>query len=152
MPGDTGKKLTGRIDMTAIEQFKQAAAALQQEEVYLAFQQARKASDEDAQLQGEIGEFTRQRTELAEEMEKQEQDKARVEELNRSVSGLYASIVQNPNMQAFDKAKGDVESFVGYINDILNAAIMGEDPLLVQPREPSSGCPSNGCSGCSGCG
>ena len=138
--------------MTAIEQFKQAAAAWQQDEIYLALLQARKASDEDAELQEAISDFTMRRAELNAEAEKPSPDNARVEELNANIVDLYSRIVQNPNMQAFDAARSGVQDFVSYVNDILNAAIAGEDPLLVEPAEKNAGCSPDGCSSCAGCG
>lgn len=137
--------------MGAITKFKEAAIALQSDEVYTALQQARIANDADEALQEAINEFTLQRLNLNNEMEKTEKDSAKIAELNQTVNELYGQIMSNSNMQAFDKAKADVEAFIGYVNEILNAAIAGQDPMEVEPPLAKS-CGAGGCSSCSGCG
>lgn len=136
--------------MDAITKFKQAAQELQNEQVYKAMVVAREANDNDEQLQDLIGEFNLLRLDLNNEMSKDDRDEKKVTEMNQRINELYNQVMQNEKMLAYNQAKQDIESFIEYVNAILNAAIEGDDPMLVE--EPSAeGCSSGGCSSCSGC-
>ena len=56
--------------MDAIELFKKAAAAMQTDERYLALDAARRANDENKELQDMIGEFNLARMDLNNEITK----------------------------------------------------------------------------------
>ncbi len=134
--------------MDAIAHFKQAAKAFQTDELYLRYMQAKQDNDADEALQKNIGEFNLLRLDLNNEMDKAERDQDRIEELNARISELYSAVMDNPNMTAYSQAKHQVEHFISYVNEVLNAALAGEDPLAVCP---SAGDCSGGCSGCAGC-
>lgn len=136
--------------MDAILKFKQAAKDLQSDERYLAFQAARAANDADTELQSQLGEFNLLRMDVNNEMEKNDRDDVRLSELNMRINELYNSIMQNKNMLAYNSAKAGIESFIDYVNLILNAAISGEDPLLVEEPTQDEGC-GGSCSSCAGC-
>ena len=76
--------------MDAIEMFKRAAVALQTDERYLALDAARRANDENQELQDMIGEFNLARMDLNNEISKEERDEARVAELNTKVNTCTA--------------------------------------------------------------
>ena len=135
--------------MDAIVKFKEAARELQQDDRYRNLVAARKANDEDEGLQSLIGEFNLARLDLNNEMEKPERNEEHVGELNGKINELYNAIMNHPNMLAYNKAKQDIESFIEYVNAILNAAIEGDDPMLV--TEQPAGCGDGGCASCSGC-
>ena len=138
--------------MDAILNFKEAAKALQSDEIYLALESARNANDKDAELQDLIGQFNLERLALDAEMGKDESDEAKLDLLNQKIQGIYTAIMQNPNMMAYNKAKHDIQQFMEYVNAILNAAIDGQDPMLVEEPQEHDCCSSGGCSSCSGCG
>ena len=75
--------------MDCIDLFKRAAVALQTDPRYLALDQARKANDNDENLQNLIGEFNLARMDLNNEIGKSERDDARITELNEKVNNLY---------------------------------------------------------------
>ncbi|MDL2293440.1 YlbF family regulator [Ruminococcaceae bacterium OttesenSCG-928-D13] len=135
--------------MDAITMFKEAAKALQQDERYLSLEAARKANDDNAELQDKIGEFNLVRLDLNNEIEKDERDDARVAELNDRINNLYNEIMAAPSMLAYNDAKQAMRPMVDYINAIITAAVDGEDPMTV--TEPASGC-GDGCASCAGCG
>lgn len=135
--------------MDAIVKFKEAAKALQDDDRYVALAAARKANDEDTELQDKIGEFRLVQLDLNNEMSKDDRDEDRVTELNNRMTQLYSDVMQNENMIAYDKAKGDIEEFMEYVNAILNTAIDGGDPMSVEKPQPHN-C-GDGCASCSGC-
>ena len=134
--------------MDCIELFKRAAMAIKTDSRYLALDAARKASDEDKELQDMIGEFNLARMDLNNEIAKSERNEARVTELNEKVNTLYGKIMAHDKMVSYNEAKKDCEALIGHIDAIINTAMNGGDPMTVE--EPSSGC-TGSCSTCGGC-
>lgn len=135
--------------MDSILKFKEAATAFQKDERYLAFEKARKANDSDPTLQTAISEFNLTRADLNNEIGKGERDEEKVQKLNTRINELYNSIMSNETMLAYNKAKEDIEGFMNYVNAILNAAIDGGDPMLVDEPEADCGGSCDSCAGCS---
>ena len=134
--------------MDVIELFKQAAVAMQSDMRYLALDAARRAMDSDQELQDLIGQFNLARMDLNNEMVKDERDEAHINELNNRVSQLYQQVMNHEKMKDFNEAKAEAEKMVAHIDAIINTAMNGGDPMLVQ--EPQGGC-SGRCSSCAGC-
>ncbi len=133
----------------SIMMFKEAAAQLQKEAVYLALDTARKANDEDETLQNLIGDFNLARVDLNSEISKTEdKDADKIAALNAKVNALYSNIMENENMLTYNEAKAELEALTNHISAILSTAVNGGDPMTVE--EPHEGC-SGSCSGCSGC-
>ena len=91
--------------MDCIDLFKRAAVALQTDPRYLALDQARKANDNDENLQNLIGEFNLARMDLNNEIGKSERDDARITELNEKVNNLYGQIMGDEGMTAYNKTR-----------------------------------------------
>ena len=134
--------------MDCIELFKRASVALQTDYRYLALDAARKATDEDKELQNMIGEFNLARMDLNNEISKDDRSDARVAELNEKVNSLYGQIMASEGMVRYNTAKAECEAMVSYIDAIINTAMNGGDPMTVQ--EPSASC-TGSCSTCGGC-
>ena len=64
------------------------------------------------------------------------------------VGKVYNQIMETPAMVAYNEAKTAVEGMINHINAIVNTAVEGGDPMLVE--EPSASC-TGSCSSCSGC-
>ena len=135
--------------MDAIDLFKKAAVAPQTDERYLALAAARKANDEDEALQDMIGEFNLARMDLNNEISKDARDDERVASLNAKVNDLYGKIMASEGMVAYNAAKADAEALISHIDAIINTAMNGGDPMLVEA--PAAGC-SGSCASCGGCG
>ena len=133
--------------MDCIELFKKAAAAMQTDPRLLALTTAQKACDEDQVLQELIGQFNLLRIDLNEEIGKSERDNQKIAELNEKVGKVYNQIMETPAMVTYNEAKTAVEGMINHINAIVNTAVEGGDPMLVE--EPSA-C-TGSCSSCSGC-
>lgn len=133
--------------MDVIELFKQAAVAMQSDMRYLALDAARKAVDVNKELQDLIGQFNLARMDLNNEMVKDERDDARISELNEKVSSLYQQVMNHQMMNDYNEAKAEAEKLVSHIDAIINTAMNGGDPMLVQ--EPTEGC-SGSCASCGG--
>ena len=134
--------------MDPIELFKKAAQALQTDPRYLALDAARRANDENEELQDMIGEFNLARLDLNNEMMADERDEEKIARLNGKVNELYASIMSNDCMVAYNEARSDVESIISHIDAIVNTAMNGGDPMTVEA--PAQGC-TGSCGTCGGC-
>ncbi len=134
--------------MDCIELFKKAAAAMQADPRCVALNTTQKACDEDETLQDLIGQFNLARIDMNEEVGKPERNNQRIAELNKKVGKIYNEIMENPKMVAYNEAKKEVEGMINHINAIVNTAVEGGDPMLVE--QPAEAC-TGSCSSCSGC-
>lgn len=134
--------------MDCIELFKKAATAMQTDPRCVALNTAQKACDECAKLQDKIGQFNLMRIDMNEEIGKPERNNEKIAELNEKIGKLYNEIMESEEMKAYNEAKAAVEGMINHINAIVNTAVEGGDPMLVQ--EPSAAC-TGSCSSCGGC-
>ena len=134
--------------MDCIEMFKRAAQAMQSDIRYLELDGARRASDNDEELQHLIGEFNLSRMDLNNEIGKSDRSDERVSELNEKINSLYTQIMTNEKMVAYNEAKAECEGLINHIDAIINTAMNGGDPMTVE--EPAAGC-TGSCGTCGGC-
>lgn len=138
--------------MDVIEITRQLGKAIQADERYIDYVNAKTRNDEDEELQQLIGEFNLIRQNVALESGKpdEERNKERLAELNVKMHSAYNAVMANENMAIFTVAKQRMDKLMGQINTILTYSMEGMDPDTC-PSEVSTGC-SGSCSGCSGCG
>lgn len=134
--------------MDVIALARQLGAAIQQEDVYLEYQAAKAANDNDEELQNLIGEFNLLRMSLSAELQRPEDQKnqSKIDELNNQLQTTYNAVMENKSMKQFNEAKGHMDQLTNQITSIIAMSIEGEDPETCQP----SGC-SGSCSTCGGC-
>ena len=133
-----------------LEMAKALGKALQQDETYLKFREAASVNDADEALQNLIGEFNLKRLDMGNEEDKPEPDKDRVEALGKEVKALYAQIMANPSMAAYQAARAEFEQLLDGINRVIAMSAAGQDPDSFDPSAAAS-CSGN-CAGCAGCG
>lgn len=134
--------------MNVLECTRQLGAAIQEDEIYIRYHIARQANDEDEALQGKIGEFNLLRMSLQNELSKTDETKSesKIEDLNGRLQQMYAEIMQNPNMMAYNAAKEEMDKLLNRVNSILGMCVNGEDPATCEPSECTGSCSS--CGGC----
>lgn len=122
---------------------------LQEDSRYLALRAAQQAADEDEQLQKLIGEFNLKRMAINAEEQKaeEEQDAEKLRTLNGALRSVYADIMQNEHMVAYNEAKEPFDALVQKINTAIALAAQGQDPAAAAEE---SGCTGN-CGSCGGC-
>ena len=134
--------------MNVIELARELGKAIQADERYIAYHQARLTNDADEELQNLINEFNLSRMQLNAEMSKAEKDNDKIQEINNKVRTLYGQIMGNPNMVAYNEAKAQVDEMLDQINNIITACANGADPettpAVVHNCEGT-------CSTCGGC-
>ncbi len=134
--------------MGVIKAARELGKAIQADERYIKFNEARKANDGDAELQAKIGEFNLIRMQLGEEMNKGEEgNQELITELNKKLRQVYSEVMINESMIAYNAAKGDFDTLVSEMNTIIDKCIAGEDPDTCDFEAACSG----DCSACGGC-
>lgn len=133
--------------MEIIEAARQLGKAIQSDERYIKYNECRKKNDEDEALQALIGEINLVRMQIETENAKDDKDEEKIKELSKKWRQIYSEIMVNENMQAYNRAKNDVDTVLQHMNSILDQCVEGEDP---DTCEPASGCTGN-CGSCGGC-
>lgn len=133
--------------MDIIEAARKLGDAIQKDERYLAFYAAKNANDADEELQKLIGQFNLIKMQVDEEMSRDERDDEKIKKLNADLRRVYADIMVNDHMQAYNKAKNDIDEVISRMHAIIDLCIAGEDP---ETCEPAAGC-TGSCSTCGGC-
>lgn len=134
--------------MDIIEAVRQLGEAIQNDERYKSFDAAKKANDNDKELQDLIGEFNLARMSIDAELEKQDdKDTEKIKEFNNTLRQLYGKIMCNDSMMQYNKAKAEFEAVMNKVNGIIELCINGEDPKTCEPAEGCSG----SCATCAGC-
>ena len=106
------------------------------------------ASDADETLQELIGRFNLKRIDLNAELNRTEKDQDKINAINTEIREIYALIMQNEHMAAYNAAKTEVDDLMDYVMQILRGSLNGEDPDLIEHQ--TGGC-SGSCDSCSGC-
>lgn len=136
-------------EMDIIELTRELGKKLQKEDIYLKYQIAKQAADEDTELQKMINEFGLKREEISEETSKNEseQDSERIQKLNREMRKVYAKIMTNERMINYNDTKDEFDILMKRITTIIQESSEGENP------ETADYIPCTGnCSACGGCG
>lgn len=133
--------------MDIIEKARELGKLIQQEETYIKLHEAQEKADADTELQDLIGEFNLKRISINNEASKTEKDQEKLQALNLEMRAVYAKIMQNENMIAYNEAKDKFDIIANRVTAIVNNSINGEDP---ETTDFSAGC-SGSCSTCGGC-
>ena len=134
--------------MDIINLAREIGKELQKDERYLKMRVALQAADEDADLQDLIGRYNLERMNLQNELQQQERDEDKVKTLQQELNGLYASVMKNPNMAAYNESKQDFDLLMRRVNAILSQSADGDDPETADYEEHSCG---GDCCSCGGC-
>ena len=131
-----------------LEMAKEIGHAIQQDERFVKVQMAQAAADNDAVLQELIGEFNLKRMAINGEAAKPEaeQDEAKVKQLNVELREVYARVMANESMAAYNEAKTEMDKLTNAVGAILNMAAQGLDPDDYDEHSCSGNCSS--CGGC----
>ena len=136
--------------MTVIELTRQLGAAIQQDDRYKAYEEARKANEADDALNGLIGKINLIQLNYQQEASKgEEADATKMEGFAKEFEQLYREIMLNGNMVKFEAAKTAVDDMMNEIMGILACCVDGQDPATCTPHQEHS-CDGS-CSSCGGC-
>ncbi|MBQ9860372.1 MAG: YlbF family regulator [Clostridia bacterium] len=132
-----------------LEKAIELANLLKEDDRCKAILAAQQAADADETLQALIGDFNMKRIAINTEETKEngEQDADKLRELNTELRSIYASIMANEHMMAYNQAKEALDGIVNKMHIALNLAAAGQDPAIAAQE---GGC-SGDCGSCGGC-
>ena len=133
--------------MDIIEMARELGKMIQKEESYINLHKAQEKADADMDLQQLIGEFNLKRLAINNEASKADNDQEKMQALNQEMRAVYAKIMQNENMIAYNDAKDAFDTLYNRVSAIITNSANGEDP---ETTDVTSGC-TGSCSTCGGC-
>lgn len=136
--------------MDIIKMTRDLGAAIQQDERYLNFSKARETNENDKELMDLIGEIQLIQLNFQQEAAKEDADEEKLKAYNENFEKVYAKFMSNEKMQAYEKARAEIDKLMNYVMAILGLCVNGEDPYTCEPEEEHHDCGGE-CSSCSGC-
>ncbi len=136
--------------MDVIAKARELGAALQQDERYLKLAEAQKANEEDTALNELIARIQLVQMSFQHEAQKEDKNEQKLEAYDKEFGEIYTQIMANPNMQAYEAARAEIDALMQYINNIFVLCLQGEDPATCEPKTEEHNCGGE-CSSCGGC-
>ena len=134
--------------MDLIEMARELGKELQKDERFSALQKAQMESDADGDLQQMIGEFNLKRMSITNEASKSDRDEEKLQRLNQELRDMYDTVMKNEHMDAFNKAKQDMDALLHQITTIIIRSAEGHEPDAIDVDAESC---AGDCSSCGGC-
>lgn len=134
--------------MDIIAKARELGKLIQQEESYIALQEAQKNADADMELQELIGDFNMKRMSINNEASKKERDQDKLNLLNSQMREVYSKIMSNKNMIAYNDAKEAFDVVANRVFAIIQQSAEGADPETADYSVSSC---SGSCESCGGC-
>ena len=132
--------------MEVIKKARELGAAIQATEEYKNFIAAKERNDADEELQKQIAEFNLLKMQYDAEMQKQDPDKEKIQQINTDITALYGTIIGGKSMTEYNEAFTAYNELCTKISNIILMCQTGEDPETCEP----SSCTGN-CGTCGGC-
>lgn len=138
--------------MSIIQLTRELGAAIQEDERYLLFTEARTENAKDEELTELLGKINLIQLSYQHEAKKgDDANEQKMEAYNAEFTEIYNEIIKNPNMVKYETARAAVDDMMNYIIQILSLCVNGEDPKTCEPKKEEDYCDSGNCSDCSGC-
>lgn len=128
--------------MTVIEYAKQLGEAIAKDEVLQKFNAAKKAYEENFELQHFVFEYNTQRTILGNEFRKElnEQNEELIKLVRAKTDELFKAITEHEIYKDFIKAQEAVNKLMNDVNSEINFYVFGERPCTHDCSTCSSAC------------
>ena len=130
--------------MTVIEYAKQLGEAIAKDEILQNFNEAKKAYEENLELQHFVFEYNTQRTILGNEFKKElsEQNEELIKLVKAKTDELFTAITEHEIYKDFIKAQEAVNKLMSDVNSEINFYVFGERPCSHDCSSCSSACAS----------
>ncbi len=135
--------------MDLVAKTRELGALLQQDERYIKLMAAQKANEEDAALNELISKIQLLQMSFQHEASKEDRDEAKLQEYDTEFGQVYAQIMANENMRAYEEARAEIDKLMTYLTGILGMCLQGADPATCEPPQEHE-CGGE-CSSCGGC-
>ena len=136
--------------MDIMKMTRDLGAAIQQDERYLKFKQAREANENDKELMDLIGEIQLIQMNFQQEAGKEDADEDKLKAYNENFEKLCAQFMGNEKMKAYEEARGEIDALMNDVMQLLGLCVNGEDPYTCEIPQEHHDCGGE-CSSCSGC-
>lgn len=137
--------------MDVIELTRQLGAAIQKDERYLAFHEARRVNEADTDLNDLINKIQLIHMSYQHEAAKDDANEEKLQAYDKEFSEVYAAVMANENMQKYEAARKAVDDMMNYLTQILAMCVQGEDPETCDPAAAHEHNCSGECGSCGGC-
>lgn len=114
--------------MEIFELAKKLGEAIAKDNRLIEFEEAKKAYENDVELQNALKEYEVQQQALQSEMLKEEKDGFTIDAINERINELYQAIVTNSSFLHLNQVQVEVNELMNEVNNTITCAITGEDP------------------------
>ena len=114
--------------MTAFELAAQLGKALKEDEKLVRLANAKKAYEEDKELQKYMIEYEVQQKALQVEITREERDTLFIDVIQKRIDELYKLIMEHPIFEELNEAQAEVNELMNAINNTISFEITGELP------------------------
>lgn len=118
---------------------RELGKAIQQDERYSALQKAIEANEKDTGLNELMSKIQLIQVSYQHEASKENPDEGKMQAYDEEFRGVYTEIMMNPNMQAYEKARKDIDELMNYLTGILAMCVNGDDPDTCDPTAHQCG-------------
>ncbi len=133
--------------MDIIKITRELGKAIQADERYAKFVEARETNEKDDELNELISRMQLVHMSYQHEASKEDAKEDKLNAYEEEFMALRDKVMNNQNMINYEKARMDIDEMMNYIVAILTECIKGEDPETCEPPKEHS-CGGN----CSSCG
>ena len=128
--------------MEIFELAKLLGEAIKKDIRLVEFEEAKKAYENDEELQNALKEYEVQQHALQSEMIKEDKDGFTIDAINERINALYDAIVTNASFVRLNQLQVEVNELMNEVNNTITCAITGEDPKTACTHNCST-CHSN---------
>ena len=114
--------------MEIFELAKKLGEAIAKDNRLVEFEEAKKAYENDVELQTALKEYEVQQQALQIEMLKDDKDGLTIDAINERINELYQLIVTNESFLHLNQVQVEVNELMNEVNNTITCAITGEDP------------------------
>lgn len=114
--------------MVIFELAKKLGEAIAKDYRLIEFEDAKKAYENDVELQSALKEYEVQQQALQSEMLKDDKDSFTIDAINERINELYEAIVTNASFLHLNQIQVEVNELMSEVNNTITCAITGEDP------------------------
>ena len=125
---------------------RELGKAIQKDERYLNYVEARKANEADDELNSLIAKINLIQASYQQEASREDSSESKMKAYDEEFRQVYAQIMMNKTMQNFESVRKEVDDMMNYLTGILALCVNGEDPDTCEPQP--AGC-SGSCESCS---
>lgn len=136
--------------MDVIEIARQLGAAIQADEKYQKFTEAKAKTDADPEIQDMMKKIEEIRMAYQSAAMEAEPDEKLMGKLDKDFQNVYTALMVTDGMQAYETAREELDGMMNYIMQILYLCVNGEDPKTCEPPQEDHDCGGE-CSHCAGC-